>query len=75
MPNDTTWKVQLTPKGPPIDRLLTQLSFSGEGVRLSTMTWTEKSGDVSTTRFSDVRVGRVFSEEEKRKYFSAPAQK
>lgn len=72
---EAEWKVTLTPKGPPIDRLLKELAFAGRGVGLSSMTWLEASGDSQTTRFSDVRLGRTFSEEEKRQFFSPLANR
>jgi hypothetical protein len=71
---EESWRVVLIPKGPPIDRLLGELSFTGRGIRMSTMTWVEKTGDTSTTRFSNVEVGRVFSEAEKRRFFSSMAK-
>lgn len=64
-----TWNVALSPKDASVKRMIARLSFSGNGSKLATMTLTEKNGDVSTTRFSDVHVARVFTEEEKQRLF------
>lgn len=64
-----TWNVALSPRDASVKRMITRLSFTGNGSKLATMTLTEKSGDVSTTRFSDVQVGRVFTEQEKKRLF------
>jgi hypothetical protein len=68
---DGSWKVLLTPRGAPIDRLLKELSFTGKGGVLDSMRWVERSGDVSLTRFSDVKLNRTFSDREVVEYFSS----
>jgi outer membrane lipoprotein-sorting protein len=64
------WKVVLSPRGAPVDRLLKELAFVGHGDEIREMSWIEKSGDSSRTQFSEVRVGRVFTEAEQRKLFT-----
>jgi hypothetical protein len=64
------WKVLLTPRAAPVDRLLKGLTFSGKAAEISEMSWIERSGDTSHTRFSEVQVRRVFTEAEKRELFT-----
>lgn len=72
--DDGTWQVVLTPKGAPIDKLLRELSFTGAGGKLGTMRWVERSGDISETRFSNVKLDRSFSEAEVAEYFAPSAK-
>jgi hypothetical protein len=68
------WRVRLEPHGAPVDPMLKELSFTGEGNEIRELGWVETSGDSSLTRFSEVRVNREFSQAEQQQLFSPSAE-
>jgi outer membrane lipoprotein-sorting protein len=69
-PTGAGWTMVLRPRGAPLDRFLREIRFEGEGTSLGRMVMTEVSGDVTTTTFSEVDVGRRFTEAERARIFS-----
>lgn len=65
------WTVELTPKRPPISKIITKLTIAGVGVELSTLTVAEASGDRTETRFFAVDAKRRFASDEQAQHFAA----
>ena len=66
---EASWKLQLVPKDKALSRLIRDIKLEGDGLRVTTLQLTEASGDVSTTRFTEVQTNRTFSSTEKSKLF------
>ena len=64
-----TWRLTLRPRTEALRSFLTEMRLDGRGQGVVRMVMTEASGDVTTTTFSDVRVGREFSARELRQLF------
>lgn len=69
---DDAWALRLEPKRDDLKRLIQKLSFSGRGLTIATMELVEASGDTSKTSFFNSNTHRVFSAEEKQRYFTPP---
>ncbi|MEM9066854.1 MAG: outer membrane lipoprotein carrier protein LolA [Myxococcota bacterium] len=66
---DGTWELRLRPKASPLREFLREMVMVGRGVVVSRLRMTEASGDVTTTDFFDVDVGREWSPSEVRRVF------
>jgi outer membrane lipoprotein-sorting protein len=69
---DGKWTLELVPKKEALARIVTSLAFAGRELTLLRMTLTESSGDVSVSRFSNVKHNRSFSSAERKRYFAPP---
>ncbi|MCH2108710.1 MAG: outer membrane lipoprotein carrier protein LolA, partial [Polyangiaceae bacterium] len=63
------WSVELLPKSPELKKMVLSLKMSGQGEVLQELQVREASGDVATTRFSDIEKNRRFTLEEKKRLF------
>ena len=66
------WHLRLTPRSAPLRRFLDHLELVGVGRGLTRMVMVERSGDTTTTTFSDVDPQRRFSERERETLFALP---
>lgn len=64
------WTLELEPRGKLLRGIIERLRVDGRGNQLVRMETLETSGDETTTRFSEVRVGVDFSREERERIFS-----
>jgi len=68
------WALRLTPRDPRLLRMVKQLSFVGQGARVTHMELLEASGDVTAMEFSQVELGPALSPAEKQRLFALPAR-
>lgn len=77
-PNEDVWRLTLTPKTSPLDKLVSKLVLSGKGYAVELIEVFETKGDSSRTTLRVAKVGRQFTASEKQALFgigpSAPAQ-
>lgn len=66
------WRLRLTPRGEPLNEMVTSIELTGTGSTIGTLTVSEPNGDRSVTRFSDVDAQRRFSEAERKRLFTLP---
>jgi len=63
------WRLQLTPKLAPLDKVIASITLTGSGIVLSEMRVLEKGGDETITTFTSVNTKRSFTNDEKAKLF------
>lgn len=63
------WRLKLTPKVAPLDKVIATITLAGQGIVLSEMRVLEKGGDETVTTFVRVDTKRAFTNDEKAKYF------
>lgn len=63
------WRLDLTPKQAPLDKILRSLSLRGAGDAVTQIVLTEPSGDRTITRIRAADPRRVFTPEEQRQIF------
>ena len=63
------WRLVLTPRGEPLDRILTELALAGRGRAVREITWLEPGGDRTVTTIVTAEPDRVFTEAERRDLF------
>lgn len=73
-PSGTRWRLRLTPRKQPLDRMVKHLELTGSRLVMTSLTVEEPNGDRTITRFSDVRPRRRFSEEERKRFFRLPGR-
>ena len=66
------WKLVLTPRVAPMDKLIKELELRGRGLNLSALDVREASGDWTSTSFSDVDLKRRYTPAEQAKFFTLP---
>ena len=64
-----SWKLVLTPKGPPLDEMLRALELEGRGAALSRIVVREPNGDRTVTTVEAADTSRRFSAEERAALF------
>jgi hypothetical protein len=69
------WKLVLTPRVAPMDKLIKELELRGRGLSLNELDVREASGDWTRTAFSDVDLNRRYTPAEQTKFFTLPPQK
>ena len=69
------WSLTLTPKGAQLARLITKIELRGGGAEITTVVVYETSGDVTTTRFADVKIPHGLSPDRRAAAFPASASK
>jgi len=67
------WTLELEPRDKLLRGIIERLRVEGRANRLVRMETRETSGDVTATRFSDVRLGVDFTREERERIFSVDA--
>lgn len=63
------WQIQLTPKGPPLSKLVEHLRIRGRGLVVETIRVKETGGDESLTRIVEADPAREFTAAERKKLF------
>lgn len=66
------WKLVLTPRVAPMDKLIKELELRGRGLNLNELDVREASGDWTRTAFSDVDLNRRYTPAEQAKFFTLP---
>jgi outer membrane lipoprotein-sorting protein len=66
------WKLVLTPRVAPMDKLIKELELRGRGLSLNELDVREASGDWTRTSFSDVDLNRRYTAAEQTKFFTLP---
>jgi outer membrane lipoprotein-sorting protein len=66
------WKLVLTPRVAPMDKLIKELELRGRGLNLNELDVREASGDWTRTSFSDVDLNRRYTPAEQTKFFTLP---
>jgi len=69
------WKLVLTPRVAPMDKLIKELELRGRGLNLHELDVREASGDWTRTAFSDVDLNRRYTPAEQTKFFTLPKKK
>lgn len=69
---DAGWTLSLVPKAPALKGVISAIELEGRGNAVSLLVVREASGDVSTTRFSDVDTSKRYGDEEARRVFQLP---
>ena len=64
------WRLELRPKGAPLDQFLSTLVLEGHGRIVQSMRMVEASGDVTTTTFSEVDTDKRWTPAERARRFS-----
>jgi outer membrane lipoprotein-sorting protein len=67
------WALRLTPKAPPLSRLVEEIDLGGRGAILDHLRIVEVGGDETQTTFTGVDTHRRFDSEEERRLFTAGA--
>jgi hypothetical protein len=65
------WELRLTPRRPPLDRVLERVVLSGAGPAMREMQVVERDGDRTVTRFERVDADRRFDAAERARLFEA----
>lgn len=71
----TTWRLELLPRGKPLDQMLKGLVLAGNGFAVTTITVFEPNGDRTETRIEQADPKRAFDREEKKKLFGIADEK
>jgi outer membrane lipoprotein-sorting protein len=66
------WKLLLTPRVSPMDKMIKELELRGRGLNLKELDVREASGDWTRTAFTDVDLNRRYTPAEQAKYFTLP---
>jgi outer membrane lipoprotein-sorting protein len=69
------WKLVLTPRVAPMDKLIKELELRGRGLNLHELDVREASGDWTRTAFSDVDLNRRYTPGDQTKFFTLPKKK
>ena len=68
------WKLVLTPRVAPMDKLIKDMELRGRGLNLNELDVREASGDWTRTSFTDVDLNRRYSAAEQAKFFKLPGK-
>ncbi|HVR62829.1 MAG TPA: outer membrane lipoprotein carrier protein LolA [Polyangia bacterium] len=68
------WRLVLTPRVSPMDKVLKSITLSGAGLALRDLEVRESSGDWSRTTFADVDVNHRYDAAEAARVFKVPAR-
>jgi hypothetical protein len=66
------WKLVLTPRVAPMDKMIKELELRGRGLNLNELDVREASGDWTRTTFTDVDLNRRYTAAEQAKFFQLP---
>jgi outer membrane lipoprotein-sorting protein len=66
------WKLVLTPRVAPMDKMIKELELRGRGLNLNELDVREASGDWTRTTFTNVDLNRRYSAAEQAKVFTVP---
>jgi hypothetical protein len=68
------WRVVLTPRVSPMDKVIRELTLGGAGLALRELEVRESSGDWSRTTFTDVDVNHRYTAAEQERVFRLPSR-
>jgi hypothetical protein len=68
------WRLVLTPRGGPMDKLIKELELRGRGLNLTELDVREANGDWTRTSFTDVDLNRRYTAAEQAKVFKLPGK-
>ncbi len=68
------WKLVLTPRVAPMDKLIKEMELRGRGLNLNELDVREANGDWTRTSFTDVDLNRRYSGAEQAKFFKLPGK-
>jgi len=68
------WRVVLTPRVSPMDKVIRELTLGGVGLALRELEVRESSGDWSRTTFTDVDVNHRYTSAEQERVFRLPSR-
>jgi outer membrane lipoprotein-sorting protein len=68
------WKLVLTPRVAPMDKLIKEIELRGRGLGLDELDVREANGDWTRTAFSDVDLNRRYTAAEQAKLFKLPGK-
>jgi hypothetical protein len=68
------WRLLLTPRVAPMDKMIKELELRGRGLNLEELDVRESSGDWTRTSFSAVDLNRRYSPDEQARFFHLPRQ-
>ena len=66
------WRLVLTPRVAPMDKMIKELELRGRGLNLEELDVRESSGDWTRTSFSAVDLNRRYSADEQARFFHLP---
>ena len=66
------WKLALTPRVAPMDKLIKELELRGRGLNLNELDVREANGDWTRTSFTNVDLNRRYTPAEQTKFFTLP---
>ena len=66
------WKLVLTPRVAPMDKMIKELELRGRGLDLNELDVREASGDWTRTTFTNVDLNRRYTAAEQAKFFTLP---
>ena len=66
------WKLVLTPRVAPMDKMIKELELRGRGLDLNELDVREASGDWTRTTFTNVDLNRRYTAAEQTKFFTLP---
>ena len=73
-PGGEDWRLVLTPRVAPMDKMIKELELRSRGFIVKELTVRESSGDWTHTTFSDVDLARRYSAAEQARIFKLPAK-
>ena len=68
------WSLELTPKGEPLQRMMTRLALRGEGEAVTCIEVIDPNGDRTTTTIVSANAARRFDADEKKRLFGIEPQ-
>lgn len=72
--NNADWLLVLTPKGPPLSRIIARMEIHGSGLQVKTIEVHETSGDKSVMTIVSANPHKTFSNQERAKLFGIAKQ-
>jgi hypothetical protein len=72
--SEGAWDLRFKPKAPPLSDVVETIGLAGRGIFIDTLRVSERSGDVTVTRFSAVDPARRFTTDELQRLFALDAR-
>ncbi|MFO1076617.1 MAG: outer membrane lipoprotein carrier protein LolA [Planctomycetota bacterium] len=67
--DETSWRLELAPRGRPLDQMLQRLVLAGSGFAVTEITVVEPNGDRTVTKIDKADPKRTFDKDERKKLF------
>lgn len=71
-PSSAGWRLSMTPRTTPMDKVIKEIALAGDGIIIRQMEVRETSGDWTRTTFTDVDVAHRYSKAEQAQVFRMP---